>query len=80
MSENEMKFEQALEKLEDIVKQLEEGGLSLNKSLETFTEGIKLVKFCNNELNNAEKKIEMVLNEEGGYSDIVPYDQGEDNN
>ncbi len=80
MSEKDMEFEQAVEKLEEIVKQLEEGGLSLDKSLETYTEGVKLIKFCNKELNKAEKKIEMVLNDDEGYSDVVPYDQREELN
>jgi len=80
MSEKDMEFEQAVEKLEEIVKQLEEGGLSLDKSLETYTEGVRLIKFCNKELNKAEKKIEMVLNDDEGYSDVVPYDQREELN
>jgi len=80
MSEKDMGFEQAIEKLEEIVKQLEEGGLSLDKSLETYTEGVRLIKFCNKELNKAEKKIEIVLNEDEGYTDVVPYEQGEELN
>ncbi|MFP4016318.1 MAG: exodeoxyribonuclease VII small subunit [Halanaerobiales bacterium] len=75
MSDKELKFEEALEKLEIIVRELEDGGLSLDKSLEVFTEGVKLIKFCNNELDEAEKKIEIVLNQEDGYTDAVPYDQ-----
>ncbi|MFP4660866.1 MAG: exodeoxyribonuclease VII small subunit [Halanaerobiales bacterium] len=75
MSEKELNFEEALQKLEDIVRELEDGGLSLERSLEVFTEGVNLIKFCNGELDEAEKKIEIVLNEEDGYSDALPYDQ-----
>lgn len=81
VSKEEINFEEALDKIEKVVKELEDGGLSLDKSLEIFTEGIKLIKFCNKELNQAEKKIEMVLCEDNDYSDaIVPYTQGEELN
>ena len=42
----ELKFEQALDKLENTVKEMEEGSIPLDKSLEQFEEGVKLVKFC----------------------------------
>ncbi|MFW6021930.1 MAG: exodeoxyribonuclease VII small subunit [Halanaerobiaceae bacterium] len=79
MAENEdIKFEEALTRLEDIVNKLEDGGLPLDKSLETFTEGIKLIKLCNKELNEAEKKIEKVLMEDGQYTDTVSFHQEEE--
>nr|WP_230866931.1 exodeoxyribonuclease VII small subunit [Iocasia fonsfrigidae] len=80
MSENEMKFEKALEKLEDIVEKLESGGLSLDESLEKFTEGVKLIKFCNQELAAAEEKIEIVLKEADDLNNIVPYKNEEEIN
>lgn len=73
MSEIELKFEEALKRLEEIVKNLESGGLSLETSLEQFSEGVKLVRFCSQELDEAEKKIEMVLKENEDYTRIVPY-------
>lgn len=80
MKNKEITFEQALERLEKIVEELEDGCLSLDKSLDTYTEGIKLIKFCNQELNQAEKKIEMVLanDEEFTDIDIVPFTQEEE--
>lgn len=80
MSENEMKFEKALGKLEDIVEKLESGGLSLDESLEKFTEGVKLIKFCNQELTAAEEKIEIVLKEADDFNNIVSYKNEEEIN
>ena len=72
-NEEELNFEKAINKLEKIVNRLESGGLNLDDSMEKFTEGVELVKYCNQELNKAEKKIEVVLKEEDEYSDIVPF-------
>jgi len=58
-------FEGAIAELEQIVKKLEEGGdLSLEKSLELYTRGVELSKFCHAKLEDAERKIEL-LNERG---------------
>lgn len=73
MAEVELNFEEAIERLEEIVENLETGGLSLNESLEKFTEGIKLIQFCNKELNKAEKKIELAKKEGNEFTRIVPY-------
>lgn len=54
----EPKFEKDLEKLENIVESLEEGGLSLDASLKKFEDGIQLAKRCEKALSSAEKKIE----------------------
>ncbi|MDI3546725.1 MAG: exodeoxyribonuclease small subunit [Halanaerobiales bacterium] len=78
MSEIELKFEEALDRLEEIVNNLESGGLTLEQSLEKFSEGVKLIKFCNQELNKAEKKIEMVLSEEEEFTRVIPYIDEED--
>lgn len=55
-------FETQLEKLEEIVGQLESGQLNLDDSLKKFEEGVKLFKSCKDKLSKAEKKI-AVLNE-----------------
>ena len=60
-------FETQLEKLEDIVGQLESGELNLDDSLKKFEEGVKLFKSCKDKLSKAEKKIAQFnesLNEE----------------
>jgi exodeoxyribonuclease VII small subunit len=54
-------FESAMEKLEGHVRTLEQGELTLHESLNIFEEGMKLAKFCNKRLNEAEQKIEVLL-------------------
>ncbi len=60
------KFEVALERLEKIVEQLEEGELPLDESLALFEEGIKLTRICGKRLDEAEKKIQMLIKDEKG--------------
>ena len=57
---NEMSFEEALARLEVIVKGLDGGDVPLDKSLELFEEGVSLVKLCNTKLENVERKIKIV--------------------
>ncbi|WP_378955564.1 exodeoxyribonuclease VII small subunit [Pelosinus sp. sgz500959] len=59
-------FEQGLDTLEMIVKQLERGELSLDESLEHFAEGVRLSKACLEKLNVAEGQIDKILVEEKG--------------
>ena len=54
---NEMTFEQAMQRLEEIVNQLETGKCPLNESMTLFDEGTKLVAFCSDTLKTAEQKI-----------------------
>ena len=58
---DEICFEEGLEKLEIIVKQLERGELSLDESLDHFAEGIRLSKACLDKLNIAEERIDKIL-------------------
>ena len=69
----ELEFEEALERLEVIVEDLDEDNVSLDDSLEKFIEGVRLVKFCNRQLDQAEKKIEMVVKDDEQFEDIVPF-------
>ena len=62
----EEKFEQALAELEEVVEQLESGALPLDDSLAAFEKGVGLVKFCNQKLNEVEKKIELLLKDKDG--------------
>lgn len=61
MNEQELTFEQALARLEDIVRRLEQGEVKLDDALGLFEEGIKLARFCNLKLDEAEAKIEIML-------------------
>lgn len=60
------KFENALKKLEDVVRRLEEGDLSLEESLKAFEEGVKHAAFCTSKLDEAEKKVELLLKQKSG--------------
>jgi exodeoxyribonuclease VII small subunit len=59
-------FEAALEELEQVVEQLESGELPLDDSLAAFEKGVGLVKFCNQKLNEVEKKIELLGKDKEG--------------
>lgn len=59
-------FEDALKKLEAIVRELEEGELSLEKSLARYEQGVRLARFCNAKLEEAEKRIEMLQTKDDG--------------
>jgi exodeoxyribonuclease VII small subunit len=67
-----MPFEEALEKLENIVRDLEKGETALEQALALFEEGIKLARYCSSRLDEAEGKIEMLL-KEGESVQKVPF-------
>ncbi len=67
-------FETALGKLEQITEELENGDLSLEKSLKKFDEGIGLVDFCNTTLTEAKAKVELLLEKQGGLTQ-QPFDE-----
>jgi exodeoxyribonuclease VII small subunit len=64
--EQGQKFEAALAELEAVVEQLESGELSLEDSLAAFEKGVGLVRFCNQKLNDVEKKIEILVRDREG--------------
>ncbi len=74
----EKKFEEALERLEEIVKKMEEGNMTLEESLEAFEEGVRLSRFCSKKLDEAERKVEILLKDDEGV-DIKPFTGGEEN-
>ena len=62
----DMTFEDAMKRLQEIVGYLENGEVPLDKSLAAFEEGVRLVKFCNEQLENAEKKVKLLAISESG--------------
>jgi exodeoxyribonuclease VII small subunit len=62
---SEMSFEQALEKLEKTVEKMEAGNLPLDKMIECFETGSGLAAFCREKLNSLEKKIELLVKDDG---------------
>ncbi len=59
-------FEEQIQELEKIINELENGNLNLDDSVVKFEEGMKISKECNKMLENAEKKITILLNDENG--------------
>lgn len=62
----EQKFEDALNKLEQIVEDLESGSLNLDDAIKKYEEGMKLSAFCGNKLNEIKKKIEILVKDANG--------------
>ena len=69
----ETRFEEALEKLEGVVRELEEGEVELERGLQLFDEGVVLSRCCLRKLEEAERKVEMLL-KEGDELRRVPLD------
>jgi len=72
------KFEHALARLETIVTELERGELPLDESLKIFEEGVKLSKTCLKILDEAEKKVEILVQDKDGKKRIQAFSIGED--
>ena len=62
----ENKFEESISRLEQIVQALENGDIDLDESLKLFEEGIKLTKSCQKMLDDAEKKVSVLMADENG--------------
>jgi len=67
------KFEDALSKLEKIVGKLEEGDISLEESLKLFEEGIRLSRLCNQKLDEAERKVQILVKDREGNMKAEPF-------
>lgn len=72
------KFETSLKKLEEIVKRLEGGSLSLEDSLKAFEEGVKHASFCSARLEEAERRVDILLKQKDGSLKREPF-ESEDN-
>jgi exodeoxyribonuclease VII small subunit len=72
------RFEDAMQRLEEIVKNLESGDLPLEESLKVFAEGMELAKYCSKKLEEAEKKVTMLIEESADRYAQVPFDVAED--
>lgn len=72
MAEKKQTFETSLKELEKIVRRLEEGDSSLEESLKLFEDGVKLSRECQERLNQAERRIEVLLKDENGNPFLQP--------
>jgi exodeoxyribonuclease VII small subunit len=72
-------FESNLKSLEEIVSKLESGDLALDKALELFEEGVKISRYCNAKLEEAERKVATLIKGADGSMAEVPFAaEGED--
>ena len=67
-------FESSLEDLERIVRELEQGELPLERSLELFEQGVKLSRECQDRLNQAERRIEILMRDNQGRTTARPFE------
>ena len=77
----EKAFEEALKELEEIVNRLEQGEIPLEQALQLFEQGVKLSRLCHTKLDEAQKRVEVLLKDETGKMTARPFDQcagGED--
>ena len=70
-------FEDAMMKLEDIVERLEQGELSLEKSLKAFEDGMRLANFCSKKLEEAEQRVTKLISHSDGSVHKEPFDTTE---
>lgn len=66
----EMKFEEKLESLENIVKELEAGNVDLDDAINKYTEAMKIAKECSQKLDSATKAVNKILNENNELEDF----------
>jgi exodeoxyribonuclease VII small subunit len=74
----EKKFETAMARLEEIVTTLEDGELPLEQSLKLFEEGVKLSRICTARLEEAERKVEVLLKDKAGSLVKKPFEEEEE--
>jgi exodeoxyribonuclease VII small subunit len=72
----EMKFEDALKKLEKIIEEMEQGDLSLDEALKKYQEGLELSRVCSQRLENAKKKIDVLTKNKKGDFELKPLSEG----
>ncbi len=76
-TDKQASFEKALERLETIVTEMEGGSLSLEKMMKRFEEGMNLIKFCSEKLNEVEQKIEILVKKDG-QTVLKPFETEDD--
>jgi exodeoxyribonuclease VII small subunit len=73
----ERSFEEAMERLEAIVTEIESDDLGLESQFELFKEGMTLARFCDAKLKEVQKSVELVLKESGEEWKTVPFEAGQ---
>lgn len=73
-------FEKALDRLEKIVGKLENGDLALEEALKLFEEGTQITRFCSTKLDEAERKVEILLKDKKGQLTEKSFQMEDDQN
>ncbi len=74
----EKSFEDALKRLDEVLESLEHGELNLEESVKAFEEGVGLVRFCHDKLDEVERRVELLLKDEAGRFITKPFpEEGE---
>ncbi len=71
---NKINFEEAIIKLENEVKRLESGNMTLDESISAFEEAVKLVRLCNQKLENAERRVRILTENTDGTVTDLPFE------
>jgi len=74
----ENSFESSLDELEQIVRQLEAGDLPLDRSLELFEQGVRLSRECQKRLDEAERRVEILVRGNDGAYKPAPFEEAEE--
>jgi len=74
-SKESFRYEEAFAQLEAIVKQLDEGNLSLDELDEKFEEGMRLSEYCSKRLEQVEKKVQLLIEKSDGSLDRQPFEE-----
>jgi len=67
-------FEESVKELENLIEDLEKGDIPLEEAIEKFEKGVSLIKYCNKKLDEAERKIEIILKDDNGVK-TAPFDE-----
>ena len=70
MEKEELSFEEKMDKLEQIITELEQGNVSLEESINKYTEAMKLVNDCDTKLKSIEERVNKIVNENGNLEDF----------
>ena len=68
-----MTYEQQLQQLETLIKQLENGDLSLDQTLAAYEQGVALIRACQQQLEQAEQRIQLLAHDANGEEPLVPF-------
>lgn len=71
-------FESALDRLEEITELMESGDVQLEKSIDLYTEGLEIAKYCNKKLSEAESKIKIIKEKSGKLIEQAFEEEDED--